>query len=119
MIVLLDNSELFTVSPDVRFSRAQGVRPGVFKDLFTRHKLHGLRPFEMRRAFEASCGKRMSRQAMLDWIWRAEVFMLAKPLLDKGTRAVQSSFFGEHEPRLVKELTRNMVAGRGEPRALL
>jgi len=119
MIILLANSDLFTRDPDRRFSEAQGVRPGVWRDLYRRRKLMGYSVQDIRDFYLVKCGKTISRQAVHDWLWRTDVYAKARPLIAKGARSVASSYFGEHEPTLVKQLTRNLAAGHRDSRALL
>lgn len=119
MIILLANSDLFTRDPDRRFSDAQGVRPGVWRDLYRRHKLYGYKPRDIQDFYLAKCGKTVSRQAVHDWLWRTQIYAMAQPLVKKGARAVQSSYFGDHEAKLVRHLTRNLKAGHADPKALL
>lgn len=112
MIIHIQKSSLFTVDPDVRFSKEHGVDRGVWAEMWRRHKLLGYDLKDICDLYEIRTGRKINPRtrdnSISRWIWRSEVFAMTKPLLKIGAQTVVSSFFKEHEEKVIKELTKNL-----------
>lgn len=108
MIIHLKKSILFTVDPDIRFSKEYNLEPGLLKELYRRYKLRDFTFDELCEFYQMKTNKQLSRKSMKRWMWRTEVYSMTLPVLDRGVETVVSSFFKNHEWRVIKELTRNL-----------
>jgi hypothetical protein len=117
MIVSLANSTLFSGDPDARFSREVGVPRGVWAEMYRRHVFLGYTSGDLRDYLLVKTGKALGAKALSRWLWRSEVYAAVAPLRKKGVQFLESSYFGGHEWRVVRELTKN-ARGRTGPRAL-
>jgi hypothetical protein len=101
---------LFTVDPDIRFSKQYKVPKGVWRDMWGKYKLMEYPEEDLRGLFFMKTGRFASKDMFRRWKWRTEVYSMAKPLIEKGTQAVNSYYFKEYEERLLKELLKNASA---------
>ncbi len=108
MIINLRKSVLFTVDPDARFSREHDVPRGTWTLLFQRYRYLEYTPTDLCELYNAKTGKHLSPKNASRWIWRGEIYSLARNALDRGAVTVVSSYFGEHEYYVVKEITKNL-----------
>jgi hypothetical protein len=108
MIIHLEKSTLFTETPDKRFSKEHRLPPGTWTELWRRHIFLEYTIPEMCDYLEMKHKHRMSRQSMMRWKWRTEVYSKIAPVMKKGARVVQSEFFAEHELKVVNELLKNI-----------
>lgn len=108
MIIRLKKSVLFTIDPDLRFAREHGLSPGALKDIYRRYKLLDYSVKELCDFHEFKTGKKIPVQTISRWLWRAEIYAMTRPILKKGADTVVSSFFKEHEWRVVREITKNL-----------
>lgn len=108
MIILIRKSELFTSDPDKRFSRRYKTKQGIWKEMWRRHTILAYSLTDMSDYCELKTGIRLPNQSLKRWIHRTKVYVLTKPILDKGCESVNSSFFGDLETFVLKELTKNL-----------
>jgi hypothetical protein len=119
MIIALRESKLFTHDPDKRFAWEYDVPQGLWKEMWRRYQLLDYTARDLCDLYYVKTGKVMSPRTVNRWVWRSEVYMMAKPVIEKGAQHVTSEFFGRHEMDVVKELTKNIrVSVRHAPRAL-
>lgn len=111
MIIHLNNSRLFTVSPDIRFASENGVDVGVWAEIWRRYKLLEYTVPELMEYVHIRTGNRPSRKSVNRWIFRAEIYMMAKFALENGATTVVSSFFNEYEKEVIQEITKHMRSG--------
>lgn len=108
MIIHLEKSILFTETPDKRFSKEHKLPEGTWTELWRRHIFLEYTIPEMCDYLEIKTGHKMSRQSMMRWKWRTEVYSKIAPVMKRGARVVQSEFFAEHELKVVQELLKNI-----------
>lgn len=108
MIINIRKSILFTIDPDIRFSKEYDLPIGTLKDIYRRYKLLDYTINELCEFHKMKTGKETSKKSMKRWMWRTEVYAMTLPILEKGVETVTSSFFKEHEWKVIKELTRNL-----------
>lgn len=108
MLIHLKKSVLFTVDPDIRFSREYKLPIGTLKEIWRRYKLLDYTIEELCQYYEIKTGKQRSRKSMKRWMWRTEIYSMTLPILNKGAETVVSSFFKDKEWEVIRELTRNM-----------
>lgn len=58
--------------------------------------------------YEIKSGRKTSGQSMKRWIYRTEIYCRAQDAIRKGAEVAMSSYFGEYEDFLLKEITRQM-----------
>jgi hypothetical protein len=107
MIIRIDNSKLFTVDPDTRFAREYNLPKGTWNELWKRYKLLDYSMSEVCALYRVKTGRQTNAQSMKRWIFRTEVYSRAKEARKLGARAVNSSYFGENEGQLLKEVFKN------------
>lgn len=108
MIINIRNSILFTVDPDIRFSKQYGNQPGTLKDIYRRYKILGYTIPELCDFYEMKTGNKSTQKSMKRWIWRTEIYIIALPAINSGAQVVTSAFFKKHEWRVIKEITKNL-----------
>lgn len=108
MIILIQNSQLFTRNPADRFAEEYSTTPDVWDELWKRHKLLGYSSKELRDYFHLRVGRKPNKNAIRKWILRTEIYTKTRPLIGMGVRAVQSEFFGPLERHVIWEVTKNM-----------
>jgi hypothetical protein len=108
MIVLIQNSQLFTRNPADRFAEEYGTTPDTWDEIWKRHKLMGYTPKELKEYFILKVGKRPNKNAIRKWILRTEIYSKTQPLIRSGVRAVRSEYFGDLEKHVIWEITKNM-----------
>lgn len=111
MILNLSKSKLFTVDPARRFAVAHKVSKDLWPELWRRYKFYDYSTNEMCEIFYIKVGRPISKRVMKRWIFRMDVYLKTKPVLDKGARAVDSSFFGPMEQQVVEELLKHIKSG--------
>ena len=111
MIILLPKSELFTVEPAKRFAKEYSVPEQVWLNIWLKHKIYDFEFNELHEYALFKCGKPISRKSLRRWILRTEVFSRARDVLKVGGTTVTSSYFGELEGFVLKELLKQMRFG--------
>lgn len=108
MIIHLPKSDLFTVEPAKRFAREYNVSEEVWLHIWLKHKIYDFEFKELHEYAEFKCGKAVSRRAIKRWIKRTEVYSRAVDVIKVGGTTVTSSYFGDLEEFVLKELLQNM-----------
>lgn len=106
MIIYLKKSTLFTIDPDLRFSKQNNDPKGTLKDIYRRHQLLEYTVPELCEFYTMKTGKTITPKSMKRWLWRIEIYKIAQPAMQSGT--VVSSYFKKHEWRVIKELLKNI-----------
>lgn len=121
MLINLTKSKLFTLSPEVRFSKEYGLQPEVWRELWKRHSFHEYNLRDLCDYFELKTnGRKTSPQSMQRWLWRTYVYMKAQGVMKEGVEMVQSEFFGNFEVDVIRELLKNVKSSvRQEPKILI
>ena len=120
MIIHLNKSKLFTVEPAIRFGREFGVDNKIWLEIWLRYKLMDYNVSELCEYTHIKIGRRPSRKSIRRWIIRTELYSMARDVLKLGGTTVTSSYFGQYENEVIKELTRGMrFSGTQKPRILL
>jgi len=107
MIIKL-NTNLFTIHPDKRFCSKYNLPKGTWVDIWSKYKLSGFTEKEVCHYYRFKTKTNHSNKAIRRWLWRTEVYSIARPAVEKGALAINSTAFGKHEDRLIKELTKNI-----------
>lgn len=108
MIIYLPKSDLFTVEPAKRFAKEYTVPEEVWLNIWIKHKIYD---FEFKELYEYAifkCGKTISKKSLRRWILRTEVYSRARDVTKLGGTTVTSSYFGELEGFVLKELLKQM-----------
>jgi len=111
MLIHLNKSKLFTVDPAIRFAKAYDVPVELWQELWKRHKLMDFTNREMREYFQFKAGKRINRMNVSRWIFRSEIYSIAKPMMKEGVRTVNSAFFQHNEQKVINEIVKHMRFG--------
>jgi len=111
MILDLTQSKLFTVDPDIRFSREYLLPQGTWKELWRRYKLLDYSNGDLRDYLFVKHARRLSYRSMDRWIQRSEIYMLTRPVLERGAKMVNSEIFGAYEQYVMDELTKQLRNG--------
>ena len=120
MIINITKSQLFTVDPDIRFSKEHNLPTGTLKEIYRRHKILDYSIDELCDYHEVKTGRKASRKYIRRWLWRIEVYSMTLPILKMGAETVVSTFFKEHEWKVIKEITRNLQSSvRKETKTLI
>lgn len=109
MIIDLRKSTLFTKEPSLRFAKEHNLPKEVWDEIWRRYSLLDYTMKEVCDYYELKSGRKTTTQSMQRWLWRTEIYCRANHLMrTKGAYLVLSSYFGEHEMDVVKELTKNL-----------
>jgi len=104
MIIKLTESKLFTKDPAIRFSNQYNVPLNLWKELWKRYKLLGYDVPELCEVFLIKTGNKINNEAMGDWLFKGEIYMMTNDKVKMGVQAVTSEFFGELEQRVLNEI---------------
>ena len=110
MIIHLKKSTLFTVDPDLRFARENGVPIGLWSDMYRRYELFGYTFADLRDYYEFKVGRKQHTKFFKRWVWRTEIYNKVQPLLTDGAEMIVSSYFEHDEMYVIKEITKNLRA---------
>ena len=105
MIIHLPASDLFTVEPAKRFAKEYNVAEDVWIKIWLKHKVYDFKFNELHEYARFKCGKTISKKSLGRWIKRTEIYSRA---IESGGTTVVSSFFGELEGFVLKELLKQM-----------
>lgn len=111
MILNITQSKLFTVEPARRFANEHHVSPDIWKELWRRYKFQEYTISELCEIYYIKVGKPIRQRSIRRWIFRMEVYIKTKPMIDKGAQAVNSSFFGELEQKVIDEVLKHIKSG--------
>lgn len=119
MIIHISKSKLFTIDPAKRFAKEYSCEPAIWEQLWRRYKLLEYDIEGLCGYFVIKTGRVPSATAMRRWIVRAEIYHRAQEAREKGTRVVDSSFFGIFEVDVIKEATRHLKFGEAQDSRIL
>ncbi len=119
MIITIYKSKLFTIHPKNRFAREYGCDPVIWEQLWRRYKLLEYDIDGLCGYFVIKTGKKPSPTSIRRWILRAELYDRAQHAIEKGIKAVDSSFFGDFEEEVIKEATRHLKFGEAQDSRML
>lgn len=119
MIINITKSILFTVDPDKRFAKQYNHPDGTLKEIYRRHKLLEYTTKELCEFYEMKTGVRPTPKAIKRWMWRCDVYAMTLPILEKGAETVVSSFFKQHEWKVIKEITKNISSVQHNTKTLI
>lgn len=108
MIIHLKKSTLFTVDPDLRFARENGVPLGLWSDMYHRYTNLMYSIDDLREFYEFKTGQKKTNWYLTRWLWRAGIYWKVYPIMQEGAEMVVSSYFGEDEMNVIKEITKNL-----------
>lgn len=108
MIIHLPSSILFTIEPAKRFAKEYNVPEAIWVAVWLKHKIYDFEFKELHEYAHFKCGKPIGKKALKRWIFRTEVYSRARDVTKYGGTTVTSSYFGNLEGFVLKELTRNM-----------
>ncbi len=111
MIIKLTSSKLFTQDPARRFAREYRITEDIWRDLWRRYNLLDYSIPELCEVFYIKVGRPIKRQKMNNWIFKGKIYTLTRDKLKVGIQAVNSTFFGELEERVIKEALRHLRVG--------
>lgn len=111
MIIHLPKSDLFTIEPAKRFAKEYGVPEEVWIHIWLRHKIYDFTFNELHDYTLFKCKRQVSRKSLRRWILRTEVYSRARDVTKLGGTTVVSSYFGELEDFVLKELLKQMRFG--------
>lgn len=111
MIIYLPKSDLFTVEPAKRFAKEYTVPEQVWIAIWLKHKVYDFEFKELHEYAHFKCGRPISKKALRRWIMRTEVFSRARDVIKHGGTTVVSSYFGDLEGFVLKELLKQMQYG--------
>lgn len=120
MVIYLTKSKLFTEEPDIRFCKEYNLPKGFWTDMWRRYALLDYSLKDLCDMYELKSGRKTTGQAMKRWINRTEVYCRAQDAIRKGAEVAMSSYFGEFEEFLLKEIARQMrFSVKGENKILI
>jgi hypothetical protein len=105
MIINLKKSSLFTENPVSRFAKEHH---DIWGEIWRRYISLGYSVRDICDYYHIKTGQRIQPQTIKRWIWRTEIYKLTEPIMEKGVELVKSSYFREHEERVIKELLKNI-----------
>lgn len=120
MIIYLEKSTLFTKDPDIRFSEHYHLPRGNWSVLWSRYRLLDYSYRELQDLLAIRTGLKIGKKAIKRWIWRAEIYSITLPYLNKGVKSITSNVFGENEIKLIKELAKNIESSvHGDTKSII
>lgn len=111
MLINLSQSKLFTQDPGQRFAKQYHVDLKLWKELWRRKNLLDYTLDDMCDYFELKTKRKIKKQSIMRWIFRAEVYLMTYPIMRKGVRVVQSEYFRQHEQAVLAEITKGVRFG--------
>lgn len=111
MIINLKKSKIFTLDPSIRFAKEYGLSKEVWGEIWRRYKLLEYSNGDIRDYIFLKYARNLNFTSMRRWIQRGEVYMVAKPLLDKGIVHVNSVIFKDYEEYVMNELVKPLKNG--------
>lgn len=111
MIIDITKSKIFTTDPSVRFSKEYGLPKDVWSEIWKRHKLLEYSKIELADYIFLKYARRLHHTAVIRWMYRGEIYLITKPLIEKGVIHVNSSIFGNYEEYVMNELVKPLKNG--------
>lgn len=111
MIINITKSKIFKAEPSLRFSREYGLPKDVWSEVWRRYKLLEYSHGDLRDYLFLKYARNITQPAMSRWIYRGEIYLITKPLIEKGVIHVNSNIFGAYEEYIMNELTKPLKNG--------
>lgn len=111
MLINLTKSDLFTVDPAVRFARNYDVPQQLWTEMWRKYKLLDFTHKELREYFQMKTARRISQRNLNRWIFRSEIYSMARPMMKEGVKTVNSYFFKEYELKVQNEIIKHLKYG--------
>lgn len=111
MILDITKSKIFKLDPSIRFSKEYGLPKGVWEEVWRRYKMLEYSNGDLRDYLFLKYARNVSHPAMSRWIYRGEIYIITKPLIEKGVQHVNSRIFGDYEEYVMNELVRPLKNG--------
>ncbi len=120
MIINIQKSTVFTLNPSLRFAKEYGLPHSVWNEIWRRYKLLEYSNGDIRDYLFLKYARNISWTAMNRWLYRGEIYMITKPLIDKGVVHVNSQIFKEYEEYVINELVRPLRNGASkQPKSII
>lgn len=120
MIINIRKSVLFTIDPDIRFSKEYNLPLGTLKEIYRRYKILEYTPSELCEFYRIKTGRKTTIDAMSRWMWRTDIYIMTLPAIKKGAEHVNTSIFKEQEWKVIKELGKNLASSaKGNTKTLI
>ena len=114
MIIHLKKSKLFTVEPAKRFAREFNVDEKIWIEAWFRYKVKEYSVNDLRDYIHTKTGRKPTYLSVHLWVTRTEVYSKAKEAFKMGGSVVVSSFFGEYEDFVIKQITKHIKSGNSK-----
>ncbi len=111
MIIDITKSRIFKIDPSIRFSTEYNLPKGVWAEVWRRYKFLDYSNGEIRDYIFIKYARNLNFMSMKRWLCRGEVYMITRPLIQKGVQHVNSRIFGEYEEYVINELVRPLKDG--------
>lgn len=111
MILNIRKSKIFTVDPAMRFAKEYGLPREVWNEIWRRYKHLEYSNGDIRDYLFLKYARSISYPAMGRWITRGEVYLITKPLIEKGVVHVNSVIFKDYEEYVMNELVKPLKNG--------
>jgi len=111
MVINITKSKIFKLDPSIRFSKEYGLPKEVWNEVWRRYKLLDYSNGDIRDYLFIKYARNLSFMSMSRWISRGEIYMITKPLIEKGVQHVNSSIFGNYEEYVMNELVKPLKNG--------
>ncbi len=111
MILDIRKSNIFTTSPDVRFTKEYSVPSGSWDKIWSKYKFYGYNHGDLKDYIFIKHARNLSYTTIDRWVMRAEIFSISEPLIKMGVQHVQSEIFKEWEQPLMDYLFKTMKSG--------
>lgn len=111
MIINITKSKIFKLDPSIRFSREYGLPKDVWLEVWRRYKLLDYSNGDIRDYLFLKYARNVTHESMRRWINRGEVYVISKPLIEKGVQHVNSVIFGDYEEYVMNELVKPLKNG--------
>jgi len=111
MILNIKKSDIFKVSPDIRFAKEYSVPVGSWNKIWSKYKFYGYNHGDIKDYVFIKHARNLGYTTIDRWIMRAEIYNITEPLLKKGVECVSSEIFNEWEQPLMDYLFKTIKSG--------
>ena len=111
MIIKVNQSQLFTTDPALRFADTYKVSEDIYRELWRRYRLLEYSIPELCEIFYIKVGHLINSRAMSEWMFRGKIYSKVIDKISKGAQAIDSEIFEELEQRVLNELFKHMNSG--------
>lgn len=111
MIINIQKSKIFTVDPSSRFSKEYGLPREAWAEVWRRYKMLEYSNGDIRDYIFLKYARNLNWVSMDRWIRRGEIYIITRPLIEKGVIHVNSVIFGQYEEYVMNELVKPLKNG--------